>query len=105
MTARRRLPNRRSSTTFAFEVSGLRYTATASYFEDGQLAEIFLGNHKSGSMADNNARDAAPCCSIALQYGAPADVIRRALMRDSQGKATGPLDEALNILLQPPGAS
>jgi hypothetical protein len=36
------------------------------------------------------ASDAAVVASIALQYGAPLDVIRRALMRDSRGRATGP---------------
>jgi hypothetical protein len=98
MTARQRLPNRRHSTTFSFEVAGLRYTATISYFDDGRLGELFLTNHKSGSQADANARDAAVVCSIALQYGVPVEVIRKVLMRDSRGQANTPLGAALDLI-------
>ena len=38
--------------TFAFECNGLDYTASASWFDDGRLAELFLSNHKSNSAAD-----------------------------------------------------
>jgi hypothetical protein len=76
MSERRRLENRRASTTFDFEVSGLHYTATISHFADGRLGEIFLGNHKVSSAADTAARDAAVVCSIALQHGADPEVIR-----------------------------
>jgi hypothetical protein len=40
--------------------------------------------------------------SIALQHGVPVDVIRKALMRDSEGRASGPLAAALDKL---PGKS
>jgi hypothetical protein len=99
MTERIRLPNRRASTSFDFASQGLRFTATVSLFGDGRLAEIFLMNHKAGSMAGINACDAAVVCSIALQYGVPLDVIRKALMRDSAGNASGPLGTALDLLL------
>jgi hypothetical protein len=49
MTApRRRLPNRRRSTTLDIEVAGLKYKATVSCFPDGSLAELFISNHKAG---------------------------------------------------------
>jgi ribonucleoside-diphosphate reductase alpha chain len=98
MRERRRLPNRRPSRTFEIESQGLRFTATVSRFSDGTVAEIFLQNHKAGSMAGINAQDAAVVCSIALQYGVPVEVIRKALMRDSQGRASGPLGVALDII-------
>jgi hypothetical protein len=98
MTARTRLPNRRGSETFSLQSQGLAYTATVSRFADGRLAEIFIGNHKAGSTADTNARDAAVVCSIALQYGVPLNTIRNALMRDAQGRASGPLGTALDII-------
>jgi uncharacterized protein YkuJ len=41
MTGRERLANRRASENFNFEVNGLRYIATVSFFRDGRLAEIF----------------------------------------------------------------
>lgn len=95
---RERLPNRRASETFDVEVAGLRYKATVSYFLDGRLAEIFLTNGKAGSDADAAARDSAVVCSIALQYGAPAEVIRHALLRDARGIASSPLGVALDLL-------
>jgi hypothetical protein len=98
MTARKRLPNRRASETFELDVAGLRYTATASWFHDGRLAELFLNNHKSNSAADVNARDAAIALSLALQNGADVETIRKALCRDSHGRASGPLGAALDRL-------
>lgn len=100
MTARRRLPDRRASLTFDVTSHGLRFTCSASWFADGTLAEIFLQNHKAGSQAGINAQDAAVVCSIALQYGVPAGVIRHALMRDAQGHASGPLAAALDRLAE-----
>jgi hypothetical protein len=96
MTARRRLPNRRTSTTFEIEVGGLRYTATFSRYPDGSISELFLNNHKSNSAADTNARDAAIVFSISVQCGADPEVIRKALCRDAQGRASGPLGCALD---------
>jgi hypothetical protein len=98
MTERRRLPNRCRSETFDLESQGLRFTATVSHFDNGDIAEIFLQNHKAGSMAGINASDGAVVCSLALQYGVPLEVIRRALMRDSQGRASGPLATALDAI-------
>jgi hypothetical protein len=98
-TQRKRLPNRRLNQTFSFiAADGLRYTATAAWFDDGRLGELFLGNHKSNSAADTNARDAAIVLSIALQFGADVETIRRALCRDGHGRASGVLGVALDRL-------
>jgi ribonucleoside-diphosphate reductase alpha chain len=98
MTERRRLPARRDSVTFDLESQGLKFTATISRGADGTIQEIFLQNHKAGSSAGINAQNSAVVCSIALQYGVPLAVIRRALMRDSQGRASGPLGTALDAI-------
>ena len=98
MSDRRRLPDRRGSETFEIECGGLIYLATVSHFDDGRPGEIFLTNHKAGSAADTAARDAAITCSIALQFGADLETVRKALCRDSQGKASGPLGVALDVL-------
>jgi hypothetical protein len=66
MSERRRLPNRRASESFTFEVNGLRFTATLSRFADGRIGELFLNNHKFGNQSDTNARDAAIILSFAL---------------------------------------
>jgi ribonucleoside-diphosphate reductase alpha chain len=97
---RRRLPNRRASVSFDIESQGLAFTCTISRFADGSLAEVFLQNHKAGSMAGINAQDAAVVCSLALQHGVPLQTIRRALMRDSCGKASGPLATALDLIAE-----
>jgi hypothetical protein len=90
--------NRRLAETFDITSGGLAYTASIGRFADGRVAEIFLTNHKAGSAADTNARDAAVVCSIALQFGVPVDVLRKALMRDSRGAACGPLAVALDMV-------
>ena len=73
MTARARLRNRRASVTFTLWCNSLLYTATVSYFANGDLAEIFLQNVKAGIHSDAAAKDSAVVCSIALQYGVPVD--------------------------------
>jgi hypothetical protein len=100
MSERVRLPNRRQSETFELTAQGLKFTCTVSHFPDGSLGEIFLSNHKAGSMAGINAADAAVVCSLGLQHGVPVDVIRRALMRDAKGRASGPLAVALDLLAE-----
>jgi hypothetical protein len=95
---RQRLPDRRLCESFNFELDGLRFTATISRFNDGQLGELFLTNHKAGNQSDTNARDAAIILSFALQHGADIDAIRRALCRDNQGQALGPVGAALDML-------
>ena len=62
--ARQRLTIRRASETFAFECNGLRYIATISRFASGELAEIFIGNSKTGSHSDA----AAQGCGCDLQH-------------------------------------
>jgi hypothetical protein len=97
-TERRKLPQRRRSETFGFECNGLRYTATVSWFDDGALGEVFLGNHRADSHADACAKDSAILASICLQFGAPLEVIRKALLRDSQGRPSTPIGCALDII-------
>src|SRR5262249_18552715 len=87
----------RLAETFELEVAGLRYTCTVGRFTNGRLAEVFLSNHKSNSAADTSARDSAIVFSIAVQCGADPEAIRRALSRDSPGRASGPLGTALDL--------
>ena len=87
---RERLPDRRRSETFDFDMpvgtTVLHYTATVSYYSDGRVGELFLNNHKSNSTADTNARDAAIAFSFAVQHGANIEDIRRALCRETDGR-------------------
>jgi hypothetical protein len=102
MTERQRLPNRRASENFNFELDGLHFTATVSWFNDGRVAELFLNNHKHGNQSDTNARDAAIILSFALQHGADIGAIGKALCRDGAGKALSPIGAALDLLAGDP---
>lgn len=54
--------------------------------------------NKVGGAADIAASDAA-IGSLALQYGADIEVIRRALSRDGQGHSSRPLGAALDLIV------
>jgi ribonucleoside-diphosphate reductase alpha chain len=95
---RQRLPDRRASITFDVEAINLRFTVTASRFDDGKPAEIFIRNHKADSGAGIIASDSAIAASLALQFGCPTEVLRKALSRDGRGNPTGPLGVALDML-------
>jgi hypothetical protein len=77
---------------------GMKFTASASRYDDGRLGEIFIDNHKAGSAIGTLVRDSAIILSFALQYGADVESIRHALCRDSAGRALGPLGVALDHL-------
>jgi ribonucleoside-diphosphate reductase alpha chain len=98
MIDRQRLPDRRESISFSFELNGLSYHATCSRFPDGGVGEIFLRNHRVGSHADIAACDAAIAGSLALQFGCPLETLQQALGRDSRGQPAGPLGHAINLI-------
>ena len=102
MRSRERLRNRRHSETFTLGLHGLHYVASFSRFDDGRVAEVFL-HHKPASQSDSHARDSAIAASLALQFGCPLDVLRRALLRDAQGRASTPLGRALDIIAENEG--
>jgi hypothetical protein len=98
ITERRRLSNRRICETLQIEANGMPFTVSFGRFDDGSLAEIFISNHKAGSHADVAARDSAVVASLALQHGVDLETLRRSLLRDSQGRASGPLGVALDLI-------
>lgn len=104
MTEREDLPKRRESERLTFWHDGFRYQATFSRYPDGRLAELFFAVAKSGTALEGVARDAAILTSLALQFGASADVIRAALTRLEpsaecpQGEPAGPVCRFLDIL-------
>ena len=78
--ARKRLPNRRPNTSFGFECEGFTYRATAGYFADGVLAEIFLDvPGKLGTPLQSNADTAAILTSLLLQHGVTPETIRHSV--------------------------
>jgi ribonucleoside-diphosphate reductase alpha chain len=97
---RSRLPSRRSHELFDFDHGGFRFTAGIGRFDDGRIAEIFLNAARTGTAIETVARDSAVVASLALQFGANLDTIRRALCRDARGNATGPLGAALDLIAE-----
>lgn len=98
-TKRRALPNRRRHDVLTFE-HGLVYTAGIGYFENGDVAEIFLNTNKADSDLDVNARDAAIAVSIALQYGVPIKSLYMAMTKNPNGTPSGPLGHVLKLLIK-----
>ena len=74
------------------------YRGTTLCLRVRSIGELFLSSDRSNSAADTNARDAVIAFSIAVQHGADPEAIRRALSRDSRGRASGPLGAALDRL-------
>lgn len=98
-SSRRRLPQRRFQELIDFEHAGQRYTAGVGFFQTGEVAEIFMNvPTRAGSAVEVVARDAAILASICLQHGASVETIRRALTRDGDGSASGPLGAVLDLL-------
>lgn len=96
---RRRLPNRREHELVDFEHDGRRYTAGLGRFGDGGLAEIFMNTTgRAGDHIEVLARDAAVLASLCLQFGGDVETLRRAVMRDPQGQASGPVGRLLDLL-------
>jgi hypothetical protein len=96
---RHRLPNRRPGETIGFEFRSAAYVTTLSRFTDGRLAELFIDAAKSSNDAADDARDAAVCLSLALQFGTPEEAIRAALTRDGAGRPAGILGAALDAIV------
>jgi len=80
MNDREHLPNRRPAYSVSIEHEGHVYRATAGYFRDGRLAEIFLhAPGKAGTPLESNANTAAILTSLLLQHGVAPDVIRHSI--------------------------
>ncbi|CCJ07071.1 Ribonucleotide-diphosphate reductase alpha subunit [Methylocystis sp. SC2] len=98
MTGRRRLPNRRAGETRAMMFRDREYRLTVGRFDDGGLAEIFIDAEKASTDSADDARDAALCLSLALQFGVPSETIRQAVTRASNGAPAGVIGAVLDAL-------
>jgi hypothetical protein len=99
---RQRLHDRRGHWLVEFEHVGVRFVGGYGTFDGkpgGRLAEVFLNAPgKVGTGLDCAARDSAIVASLAMQFGCPTEILARALMRDCNGAASGPLGRLLDIL-------
>jgi ribonucleoside-diphosphate reductase alpha chain len=91
-TVRKRLSNRHGNTSIGLECEGFSYRATAGYFDDGGLAEIFLEvPGKLGTPLQANADGVAILTSLLLQHGVAPDVILHSI--------SGPIAIALRLFM------
>jgi hypothetical protein len=82
-----------------FEHLGLRCRGGAGRYADQRIGEILLTMAKDCSAADVDARDSAIAASLALQHGCDVQILRRALTRNADGSAAGPLGLLLDQLV------
>ena len=96
------LAMRREAESFVLHFCGLSdpFFVTVGRFPDGRVAEVFINASKRDQLFDHLARDAAILISIALQYGAPIDALRKALSRDAHGSAQGIAGAALDVIVE-----
>lgn len=91
------IPNRRQCEVVAFAHDGIAFKGSVSFLPDGQPCEIFLDGGKAGTAVQHVARDSAVAASLALQYGAPLEVLRAAMTRTDTGESAGPLGKFLEL--------
>lgn len=85
MSARARLPGKRPGVNVEIATDGIAAICTVNVFQDGTPGEMFLDVGKPGSTVDLISRDAACLWSLAVQYGAPPDVLAHSLARLEDG--------------------
>ena len=72
---RKRLPTTRLAKTHKFDIAGHEGYLTAGMYADHKLGEIFILMHKEGSILSGLLDAFGIVTSIALQYGAPLEVL------------------------------
>lgn len=92
------LPNRRQNLSVNFDHGRASFHGTASHDGADKIMEIFLSGGKPGSELEAATRDCAVIASLAIQFGAPLDVIRKALTRLDDGSAAGPMGAFLDLI-------
>ena len=98
MTARRRLPYRRSAVALKIEHAGHRYRMHVGHFPDGAIGEVFIDSAKQNSALDAFGADAAILISLLLQHGATPAEIGHALRRSPDGAPASLIGAAVDRL-------
>jgi adenosylcobalamin-dependent ribonucleoside-diphosphate reductase len=76
-TARKRLPRRRLSRTFAFRVADCEGYVTVGQYEDGHPGEVFMKVSKQGSTLSGVMDAFSIAVSLGLQHGVPLSTFVR----------------------------
>ena len=98
---RKKLPNRRQRTPVEFEHWGKVFKGGAGHYAGGKIGEVFLSAGKTGTELQITTSDAAVAASLAVQYGCPLEVLRKAFLREEDGiKPAGPMAAMFDILAE-----
>jgi hypothetical protein len=98
MTARQRLPNRRTCESFEIFHSGVHFTVSAGRSKP----RIFLSAERAATPLEAIAPDAAILASIAFQHGVDLETIRSALTRDHVGGPATAIGAAPDAIAEAP---
>ena len=98
MSRRDDLPNRRAGVILETAFGGQPYAVHYGWSPSGRLAELFISTKKTSSQSESNARDAAIILSLAMQYGAPFEALRKSVTRDEHGAAATIVGHALDLV-------
>jgi hypothetical protein len=96
---RQTLPQRRPHEVFDFYHWDRKFIAgIGRAYPDGPVREVWINTGRSGEQMETLARDSAVLLSLALQYDVPLEAIRKAMMRDMDGSASGPMGALVDRL-------
>lgn len=95
---RETLPPRRQCETHAAVLSNVLFEISIARFPDGRIAEVFTACHKTTSLIEAVARDAAILISLGLQHGCPLSIMRGAITRGHNGEGASLVGELLDAL-------
>lgn len=102
MTDRNILPPRRAAETFELThgKQNTVFQVTLGRYPDGMIGEVFISGAKAGSDVEAVARDGAVLISLALQHGIPLEIIRGAITREYDSKASTIVGAVIDRLTQ-----
>lgn len=97
---RRVLPQRRLNETFELTHGGqnTRFQVTLGFFREGDIGEVFVSGAKAGSEVDALSRDGAVLISLGIQYGVPIEVMRHAVTRERDGRASTIVGAVVDVI-------
>lgn len=75
------------------------------FYDNGRPAEVFVNGCKAGTDVQAVARDASILLSMALQYGAPIDVVQKAITRDERGAAGSLIGAVVDLIAEEAGTT
>lgn len=108
MNTRDRLPDRREGETYRLEHVWLagsarehleKFLLTVGHYPDGRIGEVFI-DYENNQLERNIAlgKDIATLMSIALQYGAPVEVLRDAMGRSEVNRMGATIEMPYSII-------